>query len=184
MTSKILKLVFVTLALLFGATIAPRSADAAAVDMFVKLDGVDGESTDDKHRGWIQAFSVQTGIASPPLNPGSGAGPGKAHFSDLHFAHNVDKASPALAMHAAGGLHIKSVVLEFRRTSNREVFYKITLSDVVITSIAVNVTGDSLGEQVGLAFGRIEWETREQRPDGTMVPGSKGGWDVSRNAKL
>ena len=59
MTSKILKLVFVTLALLFGATIAPRSADAAAVDMFVKLDGVDGESTDDKHRGWIQAFSVR-----------------------------------------------------------------------------------------------------------------------------
>ena len=184
MTSKIAKLVFVTLALLFGAMIAPRSADAAAVDMFVKLDGVDGESTDDRHRGWIQAFSVQTGIATPQVNPGSGAGAAKPHFSDLHFAHHIDKASPTLAMHAAGGSRIKTVVLEFRRTNSREVFYKITLTDVVITSIAVNVTGDSVGEQVALAFSRIEWEAREQRPDGTTVPGTKGGWDVTRNAKL
>jgi type VI secretion system secreted protein Hcp len=183
MTSKFLKLVFVTLALLLGTVTAPRSAEAVSVEMFIKIDGIDGESFDREHARWIQAFSVQTGLANGGNVAAGGGGAPKVHVSDLHFAHNVDRASPTLAVHAATGSHIRNVVIEFRKAGTREVFYKITLTDVLVTSVALNVTAESAGELVTLSFAKIEWETRSQNGNGAWEPSGKGGWDVKANAK-
>jgi type VI secretion system secreted protein Hcp len=36
-----------------------------ALDMFCKIDGIDGESTDDAHADWIELLSYSHGVSQP-----------------------------------------------------------------------------------------------------------------------
>ena len=40
-----------------------QAVGGAAVDYFLKIDGIDGESTDDKHKGEIQLESYTRGLS-------------------------------------------------------------------------------------------------------------------------
>ena len=67
----------------------------AASDYFLKIDGIDGESTDDRHKGEIDIQSFSWGVSnSGSMSSGSGGGAGKASFQDIHFTRQLDKASP------------------------------------------------------------------------------------------
>jgi type VI secretion system secreted protein Hcp len=185
MTSKFVKLALALLTLVLGAVVSPRSADAAVVDMFIRIDGIDGESADKGHEKWIQASNIHTGLSSTAsLFSGGGGGTGKVKMNDLVFHHPIDKASAALAIHASEGRHIAKVTIEMRKAGGNATFYKITLSDVLVSSIAQNISGESLGEQVSLSFAKVEWEYRAQLPNGMMDSNVvKGGWDLKLNQK-
>lgn len=36
-----------------------------AIDVYLQIDGIKGESTDDKHKDWIECLSVHWGIVQP-----------------------------------------------------------------------------------------------------------------------
>ena len=83
-----------------------------AVDVFLKLGTIAGESTDDKHKGEIDVLSWSWGInQSGTMAPGGGGGAGKASFHDLSFMHSFDKASPAIMKACATGEHIPEATL-------------------------------------------------------------------------
>ena len=68
-----------------------------AVDVFLKLGDIKGESKDSKHAGEIDVLSWSWGVSQTgTMAYGGGGGAGKANFSDLSFMHAVDKASPVL----------------------------------------------------------------------------------------
>ena len=87
-----------------------------AFDAFLKIDGIDGESTDKFHPGEIEISSFSWGVTQTgSIGSGGGGGAGKASFQDLHFSSSISKASPNLMIACATGEHIKEATLTVRK---------------------------------------------------------------------
>ncbi len=142
----------------------------AAVDYFLKIDGVDGESQDTKHKGEIQLLSW-TWAASTPVMGGQAAG--KMRTDDLVCWMNVNRASVLLMSNMARNRRMANVVLTCRKAGKEQQdFYKIKMKDVIISNFT-SEAGKSGNEVVpidrfSLNYSEIEFEYREQRQDGTL----------------
>jgi type VI secretion system secreted protein Hcp len=164
------------------------SADAASVDYYLKIEGVDGESTDDRHKGQIDIQSFSWGVSNPStVGPGSaGSGAGKVNFHDISIMKTVDKASPQLFSKAASGEHMKEVVLTGQMSGENPVqFYQIKMSDVIISSFwQATPEGQIPMESVSFDFAKIEIEYMPMSADGTSGEAIKAGWDLKTNVKV
>ena len=157
----------------------------AHVDCFLKIDGIEGESKDTKHKGSIEISgwswgAAQTGTSSS----GGGAGAGKVAMQDAHFSMSVSKASPKLMLACATGDHIKQAVLTCRKAgTDQQEYLKYTFSDVLVSSFQTNGAsgGGTPTESLSLNFSKIEIEYKEQQHDGTLGGRIKTGWDVKAN---
>jgi len=160
----------------------------AAVDYFLKLEGIEGESTDDKHKNEIDVLSFSFGVTQTGTHSGGGGGgAGKAVFQDFHFVMKVNKASPKLFLFCANGEHIKSAVLTARKAGTEQQEYlKWKLTDLLVSSYQ---TGGSSGDvvptdQISLNFSKIEVEYKPQKADGTLDAALKSGYDLKLNKKV
>ena len=110
----------------------------AVVNYFLKLDGIQGESRDAKHKGEIELESFSWGETSSVGRTGTGGGAGKTDFGDLHVAMKVSKASPLLLLSGASGQHLKQAVLTARKAGKAQLeFLVIKLTDVIVSSYSV-----------------------------------------------
>lgn len=163
----------------------------AAVDYFLKLDGIDGESTDDKHKNEIDILSFSWGLANATsAGRTGGSGAGKAVFQDFHFTTNVNKASPKLFLACATGQHIKEAKLTCRKSADdgsAVEFLIVKMTDVLISSYQQGGSGESdvvPTDQVSFNFTKIEVEYFPQKPDGTLDSAVKAGYDLKKNEKV
>jgi type VI secretion system secreted protein Hcp len=151
-----------------------------AFDAFLKIEGIEGESTDSAHKGEIDIFSFSWGCnQTSTVSGGGGGGAGKASFQDLHFNASASKASPLLFKACATGQHIKQAVLTVRKAGERQQeFIKIELEDVLVSSYlpAGDTGGDRPAEEVALNFAKI---TYSFTTDGGNVVSA--GFDVEAN---
>jgi type VI secretion system secreted protein Hcp len=158
-----------------------------AVDYFLKIDGIDGESTDSKHKGEIELASFSWGMSqSGQPARGGGRGAGKVQFQDFHFVARTTKASPKLFLACASGQHVKNALLTCRRAGrDRLEFIKYKLSEVLVSSF---VSGASTPEepldQVSLNFAKIEIEYAPQGKAGKAEASVKAAWDLKANKKI
>ena len=157
----------------------------AAVDYFLKIDGIDGESQDHKHKGEIEIQSFSWGATNGGSSAhGGGHGSGRVTYQDFHFVMKTCKASPKLMLACSNGEHIKKAVLIARKAGKEQQEYmKVTMSDVMVSSFQ---TGGSQGDvipvdQISLDFGKIEVEYKEQKADGTLASAIKAGYDLKAN---
>lgn len=109
----------------------------AAVDYFLKIDGITGESRDSKHKGEIELMSFSWG-ASSSAHVAAGSHAGRVSFQDFEFTKLFDKASPQIFLKLVNGAQITSMTLSARRaTTNTEVanpdFMKVVFSNVLIS---------------------------------------------------
>lgn len=156
-----------------------------AADIFLKIDGVNGESKDDKHKNEIEVLAwswaeSQSGSASH----GSGMGSGKVEMHDITFTKYVDKSTPKLIEKCAKGEHIPKADMVMRKAGGEQKEYlKIHLDDVLISSYSTSGSGggESPTENISLNFGKITVEYFEQDNKGTMTSAGKAGWDVKAN---
>ncbi len=158
----------------------------AAVDYFLKLDGIEGESQDHKHKGSIEIESWSWGETQAGGHAyGGGGGAGKVSMQDFHFVMRVNKASPKLMLACASGEHIKKATLICRKAGKeQQEFLKITFSDLLVSSYQTGGSGSSdivPTDQISLNFSKIEFEYKEQKPDGTLGGAIKAGWDLKAN---
>lgn len=158
-----------------------------AVDMFLKIDGIPGESTDASHKDEIDIFSYTWGESQPETaaaGPG-GLSTGKSTMQDFHFVMRVNKASPKLFLACANGARIKNALLTVRRSGGNPVeFLKWTLTDVAVASYqtaASVASGEAPTDQVSLRFTKIEMEYTPVKPDGSLGAPIKEGWDLAMN---
>ena len=157
-----------------------------AFDAFLKLDGIEGESTDDAHKGEIEVFSFSWGVTQTgTTGGGGGGGAGKASFQDIHFAQRTSKASPLLFKACATGQHIKKAVLTVRKAGGRQQleFIKIELEDVLISSYlpSGDTGGDAPAEEVALNFSKIQFTYTPQKADGSADEAVTAGFDLKGN---
>jgi len=150
----------------------------AAVDYFLKIDGIQGESKADKHKDEIDIQSFSWGATqSGTFAVGGGGGAGKVSMQDFHFTMPDNKASPALFLACAQGDHIKNAILTCRKAGKKPVeFLKFTLSNVLISSFQIGGTGGVVPtDQISLNFAKIEVEYKEQDATGKLT-GSITKW--------
>src|SRR5262249_11192534 len=115
----------------------------ANVDYFLKVDGIEGESQDAKHKGDIDIESWGWVVDQEPhQNTGGGLGAGRAHFGPLCFTPWVSKASPRLFLARATGDHTTNATLPCRKAgTDQQEYYKITLQDVLVSRVAQDGSG-------------------------------------------
>jgi type VI secretion system secreted protein Hcp len=160
-----------------------------AVDYFLKIDGIPGESTDSKHKDEIDVLAWSWGEANPVHHSGGGgSGGGKVQIQDFTFSANLSKASPHLMLACASGKHLKGAVLSARRSGKgQQEFLTFSLSDVLVSSY--QTAGAEAGDVVpidsfSLNFSKIEMEYKQQKATGAAAGSIKVGWDVKQNKQL
>lgn len=154
-----------------------------AVDFFLKIDGIPGESQDHKHKDEIQLDSWSWGeTQTGTMGAGGGGGAGKVNMQDFHFVMHVNKATPKLILACAGGDHIKKAVLTCRKAGkDQQEFLVYNFYDLLISSYQTGGSGDTPNEQVSFNYSKMEVEYKEQKADGTLGGGVKAGWDLKQN---
>ncbi len=154
------------------------------IELFLKLDGIKGESLDKAHKDEIEVLSYSWGESNPVAPGGGGGGAGKVVMQDFNFVMHVNQASPQLLLACASGTHIKNAILAVRRGGASPFeFLKWTLTDVLVSSYQEAGThGDAPPtDQVSLRFGKIEVEYKTQRANGAAGAPVKSGWNVLTN---
>ena len=159
-----------------------------AMDMFIKIEGIKGESKDAKHKEEIDVLAWSWGVSnSGSMHVGGGGGSGKANVQDLSFTKYVDSGSAALLMYSLNGKHFKTADLVVRKAGEKPLEYiKITLSDCLVTSVSTGGSGgeDRLTENVTLNFAKVKYSYFQQLPDGAGKPAGETGWDIAANVKM
>jgi len=154
------------------------------LQMFLKLDGIDGESTDAKHRGEIDILGWSWGLSDQASAVASGAGSGKVVIQNLVIQKLVDLSSPALMLASAQGKHIASGTLTTRKAgANTPEFLLVKLTNLLVISLAVSAAAGETQptETLVLAFGKVEVDYSPTLPNGSLGPQKSFRWDIAAN---
>jgi type VI secretion system secreted protein Hcp len=162
---------------------------ALAVDAFLKVDGVDGESTDKDHKNWIPVINWSFGN-SAPLDPQTSSRTGKFKMQDFKFTKRTDKASPTLFGAVASGKHYPKVELSVNKSgSGGAQFLKIELKNSSISSF-VSLGSSGAGgseaypmEEIMLNFDNIKFTYTEFDARGAKKGTIEVSVDVQSNIK-
>lgn len=158
-----------------------------AVDMFLKLDSIKGESVDDKHKGEIEVLSWTWGATQTgTTHSGTGGGAGKANVQDLSVTKYLDKATPILLKHCLSGIHIKEAILTVRKAGGKPLEYvKIKMSDAIVSALHAGGSGgdERLTETLGLNFSKVELEYVPQKADGSGDASIPITWNIATNSE-
>ena len=159
-----------------------------AVDMFLKLEGVDGESVDSAHKGEIDVLAWSWGVSqSGTMHMGGGGGSGKASFQDVSVTKYVDVGSPTLMLYCANGKHIPKGTIIVRKAGEKPLEYiKIDMEDIIVSSVSTGGSGgeDRLTENVTLNFAKVKVEYTSQKKDGSKDKTIPMGWNIEENVQM
>jgi len=161
-----------------------------AFDCFLKIEGIPGESTDDKHKDWIELLSYSYGVSQPSSgqrSTGGAASAERCNHTDFSVVKALDKASAKLFLFCCKGDHINSVKVELcRATGDKQKYMEYAMSDVLVSSYRPGGSaqgGESLPlEEVGFNYGKIELiYTATDHKTGRSAGDVKGFWDLVAN---
>lgn len=159
-----------------------------AVDMFIKIGDIKGESQDDKHKDEIDVLAWSWGMSqSGTMHAGGGGGAGKVSVNDVSFTKWVDKSTPNLMLSCMQGDHIPEAKLVVRKAGTNPLEYiEIKMTDVLITSVSTGGSGgeDRLTENITLNFAKVEYKYTPQKKDGSKDTPIPVGWDIAANVKM
>jgi len=157
-------------------------------DMFLKIDGINGDSTDDVHKQWIEISSYNHRISQPVGGALSAQGVhtgGRADHDDFSMVHRLDAASPTLALYCCTGKHIPNIRFELcRAMGDKTVFMVYTFKDVIVASVCPGGSADADDplptEEITMRYGQLNWE---YTPTDITGGGKKGaavqaGWST------
>jgi len=157
-----------------------------AVDVFLKIEGIEGESADSAHKAEIDVLSYSWGMSnSGTMSRGGGGGAGKADFNDFSFMMRQSKATPKLMTACATGEHIKAATLTCRKAGGEQqefAIYKFT--DLLISSYQTSASSEEPTDAISFNYSKVEMEYKEQDEKGGLKGGIKFGYDLKKNVKV
>ena len=159
-----------------------------AIDVYLQIDGIKGESTDTAHKDWIECKSVQWEVLQPKSATGSTGGGHTAErteHKDIVISKVADLASPLLLQSCSSGKTIAKAKLEFLRADGqgeRIKYFEIELENVLVSSVSPSVAaGDILNEDLALKYSKVKWKYIQQKVGGGSGGNTSGGWDLAAN---
>ena len=158
-----------------------------AVDMYLKVEGIDGESKDSKHSNHIQVLSWSWDVSQKgTAGSGSGLTAGSVEHRDIIIRKLVDKASPNLYSHCCTGEHIASADLIVRKAAGKSgalEYVVIHLEKVIITgySLGGQPQADQIEEEVKINYAKVQITYTPQDDEGQGMPPLIAGWNLQEN---
>jgi len=156
-----------------------------AVDMFIKIGDIVGETQDKVHKGEIDVLAWSWGMSnSGSTHVGGGAGAGKVSMQDISLTTYVDKSSPFLMKFCANGTHIPTATLVVRKAGTTPVeFMKFTFTEVIVSSLSTGGSGgeDRLTQNISLNFAHIKYEYTPQDSTGKALTAIPFEFDIPTN---
>lgn len=156
-----------------------------AMDMFIDIAGVPGESKDHTYAKKIDVLAWSWGMSqSGTFHAGGGGGAGKANVQDLSFTKWLDDASAPLQLATLNGKHLATATLIVRKAGETPQDYlKVLMTDVMVTSVSTGGSGgeDRLTENVTLNFAKVKLDYFVQNEKGAVVAGTKYNFDIEAN---
>lgn len=159
-----------------------------AIDVYLQIDGIKGESLDDKHKDWIECTAVQWGVTQPrsaTASTGGGHTAERCEHKEIELTKLADLSSPLLLQNCSAGKTIPKAKFEFMRADGqgeRIKYFEIELENVLIGNITPKVQeGSIIQESVGLKFSKVKWKYTQQKVGGGAGGNTAGGWDLAAN---
>ena len=153
-------------------------------ELFLKLDGINGESEDHVHEDAMDVVAWRWGAATTgDMHVARGGGAGRPAFRNITVTKFIDAATPVLWQHLATGRHIPRGELILRRAGGDPVeFLKIELENILVSGLDTGgAAGKQPGELVTLNFARWNVIYTPQQADGTPGAEIEFGFDIPRN---
>jgi type VI secretion system secreted protein Hcp len=159
-----------------------------AIDMFLKIATINGETTDKAfaEKKAIDVLAWGWGVSnSGTTHMGGGGGSGKANFQDISITKYVDSASHALLAGCATGEHFDTASLHVRKAGKTQQEYiTIEMSEVLITSVSTGGSGgeDRLTENISLNFAAVKFSYKPQKPNGELGDALPFTYNIAENS--
>ena len=157
----------------------------AQEDYFLKIDGVKGESQDEKHKDEIHIESFSFGVTNTGTGGSNlGSGGGRSQVQDMHFTKVMDLSSPNLFIACATGKHFPNATVTVRRAGeNPQEYLTYKMTEVFVSSVATSghTDGGIVRENLSLNFSKVEMTYTPQNADGTSGAANTKTYDVKAN---
>jgi type VI secretion system Hcp family effector len=156
-------------------------------DVFLQIEGIPGESTDEKHKDWIEILSYSHGVSQSGAgsrSSGGAATSGRCNHQDFSVVKTLDKASPELSLYCCNGKHIKKMTLQLcRATGDKQPYMDYLFEDVIISSVSIGGGGGGIPtESVTFNYGKLNWVYVETDHETGKKKGQvKKWWDLINN---
>ncbi len=163
----------------------PAARQEPSERVFLRIQGVDGESTDRDHPGWIDIASFTYGLSRPPIDPMAIDGPQPpANHRGLSLVKYADRATGLLYMHCNNGRPIEEAVLEVQQTTENGVsVQEYRLQEVVVTTVQTSGgtrSGARATENVTLHYASVQWtHVRLDPVTGSVISEVAMQWDLA-----
>lgn len=160
-----------------------------AIDYFLKLTGIQGESTSARHRDEIDVDTWSWGETATPAGPGGGGAAGRVEPRALIFTARTSRATPPLLLACATGRRLQEAILTgVRAGSAQQEFLRYRLTEVQVTGFETGADEGAAGgvpsDQVSLAFRTLQIEYRVFSASGMAGPPVTAGFDFRANAPI
>jgi type VI secretion system secreted protein Hcp len=159
-----------------------------AIDVYLQIDGIKGESADTTHKDWIECQSVSWEVLQPKsatASTGGGHTAERTEHKDIVISKLADLSTPLLLQNSSSGKTIPKAKLEFLRADgqgDRVKYFEIELENILISSVAPSVVqGAILTEEVSIKYSKVKWKYTQQKVGGGTGGNTSGGWDLSAN---
>lgn len=159
-----------------------------AIDVYLQIDGIKGESMDDKHKDWIECATVNWGVHQPrsaTASTGGGHTAERVEFDDITLVKFADLSSPILMQTCSMGKTIARAKIEFMRADGQGLrikYFEVVLENVLVGHVRSSIQpGHIMAEHIGLKFSKVKWQYTQQKISGGSNGNTAGGWDLSAN---
>lgn len=154
-----------------------------AVDVFLKIKGIEGESADATHKNQIDVLSYSWGVSQTgTMSYGGGGGAGKANFGDFNFMMRMNKATPKLMHACATGEHIPDAILSCRKAGGKQEDYMVyKFYDLLISSYQTSASSEEPTESISFNYSKMEMLYKVQDAKGQLANGPEFKYNIKEN---
>jgi len=161
----------------------PLSTPVHALDYFLKIDSIQGDSGDSKHKNEIDVLSWSWGVSNAGSSTGGGGGgASRPLFAPFTWEQGLDQSFVPLFLGVANGTHFKDALLTVRRPGkDQQEFFKMSFRDVQIVSLKSQAFDDAIQVDAALTYDVIQMVYRPLKSDGSLGTEIKGEWTIKQN---
>src|SRR5579863_9358535 len=154
-----------------------------AVDYFLKLDGIQGESADDQHKNEIQIMSWSWGASQVSSVSGTGgSGAGKADLSDFSVMTFFDKATPKFFKSIGAGTHIKTGTMSAVKSgADGKPYLKVDFKELFVTSLHITATNEIPTASISFSYNEIKIDYSTQNEMGNLTSTGAVSYNTKQN---
>ena len=154
--------------------------------IYMKFEGIDGDSTQEDHKKWIQCNSLQWGAGraiNTPTGRGANREASEVSVSEVTITKECDTASVKLFQEVLTSGAGKKVEINLVTTGDPgKIYMQYKLEDTLVSSYSLSSGGDKPSESLSLNFAKFEYKFIHRDSAGKETP-SQALYDLRTTKK-